>query len=286
MLKYFSLAITALIAALMVTGPINKCHAYVISGSHILDLMVQNIGSTESLLVSQKVCLFETGHETDVAEYEEIVKYSFPERFRSDIETEQGIKIHIFSDDRYLTIINGNITSRAESLSTLYKDILLFRNRILLENRLAVLGVDTSVSSLGRYNGRISYIVGAKYPDESVPQVWFDQKTFRPFRYVLPYVNNPDNADYMEIVYLDWKKFDKTWYPERIEIYQGNTILQTIEMQSIEVNPILKEALFDIDKAELLHTKIPEETKKIKGQQDDLNNVRQSIEEFRKRFEQ
>ncbi|MBW1893136.1 MAG: hypothetical protein JRI91_05520 [Deltaproteobacteria bacterium] len=286
MLKYFSPAITALIAALMLTGPINKCHAYVISGSHILDLMVQNIGTTKNLLVSQKVCLFETGHETDVAEYEEIVKYSFPEHFRSDIETKHGIKIHIFSADRYLTIINGNITSRAESLFTLYKDILLFRNRILLENRLAVLGVDTSVSSLGRYNGRISYIVGAKYPDESFPQVWFDHKTFRPFRYILPYVNNPENADYMEIIYLGWKKFDRIWYPERIEIYQGNTILQTIEMQSIEVNPILKEDIFDIDKAELLYTKIPEETKKTQEQQDDLNNVRQSIEEFRKRFEQ
>lgn len=295
MLKYFSLAITILIAALMLTGPINNCHAYVIEGSHLLDLMVRNLGSAKTLLVSQKVCIFETGNETDIsqsegresgsAEYEEIVQYGIPEHFRSDIETDQGVKIHIFSVNRYLTIINDKVLSKNEPLLTRYKDVLLIRDRALLENHISILGIDTSISSLGRHNGKIYYVIGAKYPDESLPQLWLDQKDFKPSRFIFPDTDNPDNTDYIEIIYLDWKRFNKTWHPERIEIYQGGTILQTIELQSIDVDPVLKEDIFDIDKAELLYKKNAAQESKTEETLDDLHNVRQSIEEFRKRFE-
>jgi hypothetical protein len=293
--KYFSLAITILITSLMLTGPVNNCHAYVIGGSHLLDLMVRNLGSPKTLLVSQKVCIFETEDEPDISEsegegsdsasYEEIVKFSFPEHFRSDIETDQGVKIHFFSVNSYLTVINGNIISKNEPLLTRYKDVLLFRDRILLENHLSKVGIDTSVSSIGRHNGKIHYVIGAKYPDESLPQLWLDQKNFRPSRYILPDTDNLDNAGCIEIIYLDWKRVNKTWHPERIEIYQGETILQIIESQSIDVNPILTEDIFDINKAELLYKKKIELESKTEEPQDDLHNVRQSIEEFRERFE-
>jgi len=295
MLKYFSLAITILITALMLTGPVNNCHAYVIEGSHLLDLMVRNLGSAKTLLVSQKVCIFETGNEADIsqlegkepgnAEYEEIVKYGIPEHFRSDIETDQGVKIHIFSVNRNLTIINGKVLSKVEPLLTRYKDVLLIRDRALLENHLSILGIDTSISSLGRHNGKIYYVIGAKYPDESLPQLWLDQKDFKPSRFIFPDTDNPDNTDDIEIIYLGWKRFNKTWHPERIEIYQGETILQTIESQSIDVNPVLEEDIFDIDKAELLYKKNAVQESKTEEPQDDLHNVRQSIEEFRERFE-
>ena len=36
-----------------------------------------------------------------------------------------------------------------------------------MEKELPVLGVDIDVSSLGRFQDKIAYVVGARYPDES-----------------------------------------------------------------------------------------------------------------------
>lgn len=286
MLKYLSTAITLIVSTLIMSAPANECRAYVLSGSHILELMIERLRAPAALRVDQRVCLLETGPFADPAEYSETVHYKFPEYFRSDIETDQGVKIHVFAVDRSLTIINERITSRAESFVYLYKDILLFRNRELLESRLSFLGVNISVSSLGRHNGRICYIVGAKYPDESVPQVWFDQKTFRPCKYILPNTTNPDGAGYTEIRYMAWRKFNKTWYPERVEMFRDGILLQTIDVLDIDVKPELKAGFFDIDRLISLYPDIADDKADINGQQNDLNNVRQSIEEFRKRFEQ
>jgi len=295
--NYFSLAAKILIAVLMLTGPAPGSHAYVLEGPHILDLTVRSIGSARTLLVSQRVCIFNDEEAPDIpgsesetpeyVEYEEVTGYGIPDHFRSDIETAQGAKTYFFSlGHRYLTVINETITSRNEPLLSRYKDVLLIRDRDLLENHLVQRGIDTSISSLGRFNGNVHYVIGAKYPDESLPQLWVDQKTFRPSRYIIPDTDNPGIFHHVEIVYLDWKRFGRIWHPERIEIYKGGTILQTLEPENVSVNPVFEEDMFDIDKALLLYKNNVAAESNVEDTQDELNRVRQSIEEFRKRFEQ
>jgi hypothetical protein len=105
--------------------------------------------------------------------------------FRSDILSENTQKIHVVSKGRELTIIDGKIADDFQSVFDIYKDLILYRSRILLQKRLDMLGVDGSISSLGRFRGKIAYIVGAQYPDESASQVWLNKDTFRPIRWIM-----------------------------------------------------------------------------------------------------
>ena len=95
MLNYFSLVTKILIAALMLTGSVINCHAYVLDGPHILYYAVRSLGSADTLLISQKVCIYSDEEAPDISdpelqepehvEYEEITGYRIPEYFRSDI---------------------------------------------------------------------------------------------------------------------------------------------------------------------------------------------------------
>ncbi|MBU4415387.1 MAG: hypothetical protein KJ976_09835, partial [Proteobacteria bacterium] len=146
-------------------------NAYVIPGPHLLELMIEKLGRVKSLLISQKLSLYDVSPEKNIVELRETLKYNFPEEFRSDIQSENAKRIYVFSSGIALTIIDNKIVSNTETRFDCYKDVMLYRSRILLQNRLSILGVDVSVSSLGRFKDKIAYVIGAEYPDEAVSQL-------------------------------------------------------------------------------------------------------------------
>lgn len=273
-----------LLASFAVFWTASWVHAYVLSGPHLLDLMVNGMEAPKTMLVLQRR-IVHPELETDMpAEIEEILRYRIPEHFRSDSTSDQAEKTHIFAVDHSVTVVDNRIQSMTESGLEFYKDPLLFRDRLLLENRLQLLGVDTGISSLGRFNGRIAYVIGAQYPDESTPQIWLDQKTFRPFRFLVPDSFEEGFAPLLEIHYLNWQKSGRIWYPMLIEIRQEGLLIQTIRVESIEINPRFGEDLFDIES--LLESLAPEKPlSDEKKRPDDLSDVQQSIDNFKKLYE-
>jgi hypothetical protein len=129
----------------------------------------------------------------------------------------------------------------------LYKDLLFYHSREELVERLLQLGVDVSISSLGRFEEKIAFVIGAQYPDESVSQVWIDQDTFLPLRWIIKGINPAGELDTMEIRYLVWWKIGKTRYPSRIEFYQDGNLVRVNQAINFEENPTFSEELFDID---------------------------------------
>jgi len=131
------------------------CHAparaYVLPGPYILELMTQNLGKGKRLLVTQKLVLLNDSPNKNTVDLSETLKYIFPNTFRSDILSENIQRIHVLSRGRTLTVIDGKTSDEAESRYDHYKDLILFRSRELLQERLTHLGVDVKVSSLGAF---------------------------------------------------------------------------------------------------------------------------------------
>lgn len=293
--------------------------AYVLQGPHLLELMTKKLGGAKRLLVLQKLILHDNSLQSGVVKLSETLRYAFPEKFRSDIQSENAQRIYVVSSGVTLTVIDGEVASsppasperanermksgecglrwraglhalpeqerdKFERWFDRYKDILLYRCRILLQKRLLLLGVDISVSSLGRFQGKIAYVLGAQYPDESVPQVWIDKDTFLPFRWIIDGKAGESHKDFPEVRYLEWQRVGKTWYPMRIEFYQNNILMREINVDNIKVNPSFSENLFDIDHLKSIYPPaapiLPD-----RHESDGLGEVRKTIEDFKKIYE-
>ena len=168
-----------------------QIHAYVLQGPHVIELMIDKLGTAESLFVLQKLTLHRIeapGDEEqpvdfadsdpsakatedayveqdlppdkqtadqETVEFEESLRYIFSKAFRSDAKSSKSERIHIFDGEKELTIIDGNIMPATSARFNIYKDLLLYRSRQALADRLLELGVDVFVSSLGRFENKI-----------------------------------------------------------------------------------------------------------------------------------
>jgi len=276
----FFLSITVLLWFLV------PANAYVLQGPHLLELMIKNIGTTKSLFVSQKLVFYDDSFQGGSIELKETLKYIFPEKFRSDIVSKNSKRIHVVSKGRSLTVIDGKTVAGHETLFDRYKDIILYNSRSALLQRLAHLGINVSVSSLGRFQNKPVYVLGAQYPDESVSQVWLNKDTFRPFRWLINSKKaggRPDGRiDTLEVRYFRWRKISKIWYPMHIEFYQDDNLIRMIEVDEIKVAPGFSAALFDINR---LKSTYPKDTQLLQRQPGELSEVQKMIEEFKKIYE-
>ena len=262
---------------------IAQADAYVLQGPHLLELMIQNVKASGRLLISQKLILYDNNRQGGL-EFDETLKYIFPETFRSDIISESVQRIHVLSKGEALTVIDGKADTASETIYGRYKDIFLYNSRVLLEEKLFLHGVDIDVSSLGRFQGQPVYVLGAQYPDETVPQIWLTKDTFKPLRWILTGKTAENRADALEIRYLDWQQLNKMWYPLRVEYYRDDILVRAIKVQNIEMKPIFSEDLFDIDHLKSIY--LPETLKgSEQGAEKDLNEVQKTIEDFKKIYE-
>ncbi|RZB32142.1 MAG: hypothetical protein SRB1_01761 [Desulfobacteraceae bacterium Eth-SRB1] len=256
-------------------------NAYVLQGPHILELMTGKYGKAKTLLVSQRQILYNNSPETKTVELNETLRYVFPEEFRSDIRSENIQRLHVISKAQALTVIDGKIAATSESIFDHYKDIILYRSRALLEHQLYLLGIDLSITSLGRFRDKTTYVLGAQYPDESVSQLWLNKDTFRPFRLILSEKSDTDHKNSMEIKYDKWKPVENFWYPMHIEYYQNNILVRKIIVDDIKVNLDFSKDLFDIKQLQSIHLPASRDVLE-KPESEGLSEIDKTIEKFKK----
>jgi outer membrane lipoprotein-sorting protein len=278
----FSILLLPVLFVPIVTVP--PSHAYVLHGYHLLELMRREMGTARSLEVMQKLTVQENILPTETVAMQETLSYRFPVAFRSEFTSAAGEHIQIFSNGRALTAVDRRIVSDTESELDHYKDIFLYNTRELLKNRLSQLGVAVDVSSVGRFQGRIAYVLGAQYPDETVPQLWLDKETFRPMRWLLKPASAGNLGEALEIRYDDWRKVSSIWYPERIEIYQGDRLLRRMQVQRTRVNPELSNRLFDVAYLKSIYP-YAAAPPPAQGESGGKNDIQRTIDRFRKLFE-
>jgi outer membrane lipoprotein-sorting protein len=252
-------------------------YAYVLPGPFLLKLMTQHLGIANRLLITQTLVLYDDNPGKSTNELSETLKFMSPETFRSDIVSENIQRIRILSNRSILTVIDGKISDEPENSYDHYKDLILFGSRESLQERLSDLGVDVKVTSLGRFQGKLAYVLGAQYPDETLPQVWLDKKTFLPFRWII----TGNETQNLEVLYLNWKKLNHTWYPMHIEFLSNGNLVREIHVQNIKVNPAFKADVFDIQKLKSLYPQeAPAESKN--ESKEEMDEVQKTIEEFKK----
>jgi hypothetical protein len=315
------LVFTSLVSILVVF--VASTHAYVLQGPHVLDLMIESLGKAKSLFVSHKIIYYQPGFGDDsephspsrqsayssdggnvsdswvrpgknfadgiigdrqTIELDGSVRYIFSQAFRSDARSNDSERIFIFSNGKTLTLIDGNSVPEAANRFDLYKDILFYHSREALVDKLWQLGVDVTISSLGRFEEKIAFVIGAQYPDESVSQVWIDKETFLPLRWIIHRVDPTGASDTLEIRYRIWWKTGKIRYPSRIEFYQDGNLVRVNQAINLEENPTFASELFDID---YLKNAFPREPVQpiVPGEPEGPSEVEKTIEEFRRIFE-
>ncbi|RZB38304.1 MAG: hypothetical protein SRB2_00052 [Desulfobacteraceae bacterium Eth-SRB2] len=281
--QYLNKSLVIFLGFALVTCLYAPTNAYVLPGPYILKLMTQNLGKAKSLLVSQTLAIHDESPQKIGVELSETLRYVFPETFRSDTLSENGNRIHVLSKGKAVTVIDGKIADESDNRYDRYKDILLFKPREMLKDKLSLLGVDVTVSSLGRFQGKPAYVLGAQYPDETTPQIWLDKDTFRPFRWIMTSKPEQSRENRLEVRYLEWQKFQKTWYPMRIEFFMAGVRVREIHVQNINVNSSFSKELFDIKHLKSLYPQAaPAEQEQ--GKKDDLNEVQKTIEDFKKLY--
>jgi len=300
---------------------VSSLNAYVLQGRHVLDLMIEKLGPAESLFVSERLIFYrmaaavnekdpaagnrplpientagddtlttqqvETNpeaQELETQEFESTLRYVFSRAFRSDVKSPSSERIHIAVGGRALTIIDNKIVPDAANRFDLYKDILLYRSREILAERLLQLGVDPSVSTLGRFEDKIAFVLGAKYPDETVNQLWVDKDTLLPLRLIIRSVYDADSSDKVEIRYLVWWKVGESSYPSKIEFYQGDDLARVSQAKKFEENAMFSEELFDIEHLESIYPQATLEPIPSRGAEEP-SEIQKTIEDFKRIFE-
>lgn len=266
-----------------IAGLYPNARAYTPSADTIFRLTAEAMGARERLFVSQKTSYFYESRPDPVI-VNETLMYQFPDRFRSEMITGSGQRIHIFSAGETLTVVNDKQTSDSGSVFERFKDALLYRTPDAMRRFAKSSGIDDSVVSLGRFEGKSAFVIGAAFPDLSRPQLWIEKNDFLPYRLILTGdVTGVNRNSPVEFRYLDWKAKKGVQYPFQLEIYENEILVISSIVQQIAVNPSFPEAVFNIrsikDKIapfqESAEDSIPES----------LDEVRKTIEEFRKRYE-
>lgn len=220
--------------------------AFVLEGPQVLELMARQQKKLDSLRVDQTLVVHSDGPDGPNAEFVETVAYRFPDRFRSDLAGQGRQRLHVVNRDASLTVSDGVLTAETETTADHYKDLLLQRDRVGLKNQLVRLGVDLSVTSFGRLEMETAFVIGARYPDLSVPQVWVEQRSFRPLRLILPAASNSRDDPALDIRFQNWRETNTVWYPWHIMFYRGDRLERELKISRVEKDPSFPTDFFDL----------------------------------------
>jgi hypothetical protein len=264
-----------------------NAYGYVPEGPQALDLMVKKLSGPDTLRVEQIVVIEDPDLSENPLELRETCTYMYPDRFRSDTWYKDTHRVLVVSGGQALTVIDDRIAGEKETRFDGYKDLLLYHFRKLLLKAMLNDHIDVGLTSLGRFDDRIVIVIGAQYPDESVSQVWLDKERFVPLRWIsCPSKGDPTPAgkDRLEFVYRNWQKWDDIWWPSRIESYHNQQLVRQISVRKVEKNVTVDEQSLSISHLKTLFTEALPET----GPEtpiSDVDEVQETIDEFKKKFE-
>ncbi len=272
------------LCVLVLLGFAAASRAYVLPAEQILDFMIKHLGSVSTLQISQKTVIYDPSLEEGMQEFDATLYYRYPDQFRYEAITPDGEEIRVVGPDGAVVVRKGQIVGQRESQFDHFKDPLLYRNAGLLHRKFSQREVDLDVVSLGRYRNKISYVIGAKYPDESLPQVWIEKNTFRPIRYILTPGNLNDSGS-EEVEYADYTPLGKNkWYPARILFYKNGRLTRMYMLEDFKINPKLSNKLFDMAHLRTLYQPMIL-TEPPPSSPSQLDEVEKTINDFSKTFE-
>jgi hypothetical protein len=234
--------------ALLAAGTPAPANAYVPVADHLLSLVAARLDSPPPSVVRQVRILPAQPPEPHSRQYRETVHLRFPGAFRSDLEADEGQRVVIEQAGLRWTIVDGVLIEQPPDLVDLALRLLVHTRPDGLAKTLAGEGVDVSVTSLGRFNDRIAFVLGARYPDESVPQLWVDNETLLPFRWLLIRPGEDGMPRRTEIRFLGWQKSGDLQYPQAMACYRDEQLISQVRVEAVTSPASVPDALFAIQR--------------------------------------
>jgi hypothetical protein len=249
--------------------------------------MVRKLAGAKTLQVDQSVMIEDPTIAGQPIEIQETLRFIFPNHFRSDMQLENTHRIFVFSQGRALTVVDGAITHDRGGRFNRYKDLFLYNSRHLLHKILSTHGVDVGVTSLGRLEDRVVFVIGAHYPDDSVSQVWVDKERFVPLRWinVIPSEEMASEPERFDFVYRNWQNVDGVWYPMQIDTFHNQKPVRQIRVTKVQANGVISGELMNIPHLETLYKQEERPPSDDGPQATDIDEVQRTLEEFRKKFD-
>lgn len=276
-------AIAAISVMLVMAAVPHRTDAYVLEGPHVMELTAKALGKIAAIQVNQKLLVYPKIPETAPAVFDETATYVMPERFRSDIVSDQIQRTHLVFADSSLTVIDGRMAVGGD-LFDRYQQLLRSRTRHRLMRTLNRLGVETAICSLGRIGESVVFVLGARYPDESVSQLAVDKETFFPVRLLLVEQGTETAGRRLEIVYRNWQKIQSGWFPFQVLFYANDRLAREIRVADLRVNPSIPSDMLDLEALKASVAASNAETPQ--GQkQEAVEEVQQVVQDFQKKFQ-
>jgi hypothetical protein len=100
-------------------------------------------------------------------------------------------------------------------------------------------GVSVAEATLGRFDGRLAYVVGGRARDAR-PLLFVDKDGFQPLRLVAA-----EGADLVDVRFLGWgSPTGGDWFPRALEAWTRDALALRFTAERAGANPRLPEALF------------------------------------------
>lgn len=241
-----ALRIAALVVAIAMTTLPLQAVAYVLEGPHILELTADALGKITALQVHQRLSIYPETAEIEPTVLDETAIYVMPQRFRSDIVSDGRHRTHLVVADSSLTVVEGRTVVDQDGFDR-YQQLLRSRTRQRLMRTLNQLGVETAISSLGRLEEKVVFVLGARYPDESRSQLAVDKQTFLPVRLLLVDHRPTGDDRRMEIVYQNWQKVQNGVFPFQVLFYLNGRLAREIQVTNLNPKPSIAPGVMDLE---------------------------------------
>ena len=171
--------------------------------------------------------------------------------WRVERRTPKGEVIEVSDGKRRVTVNEGKVGAIEPDAPSLERMLLFGGNdKDELLRALDAAGVRRDVTGLGRLDGRVAWIVGAKDGDTASPQLWIDKDRSFPLQVVDPRTKRTVRFD-------GWGDASNTsMVPARITWMKGSDVEQELKIDTAKVNPKLGADLFKPD-APVLAVPVP-----------------------------
>ena len=265
-------------------------YAYVLPAPYLLERVSTGIQpatgfeASKTLRIEKAEPDGDENHRSGRQSFDLVVSFRHPSEFRADIRGDDFEHIYVSSAGRHITLVDNVIAGRSGQWIYDFKGLFLHRSREDLTENLRAMGVRTGISSIGRLDGGIFFVVGAQYPDITVPQLWIDRERFLPVRLVVAGAPGEEEPPAAEIRFSRWSRQDGMRYPAEMTFFENGTEIQRITLGQLDTEPAFDAGRFDISELEAAAKSekqdvSPDATPEISDE------IREEIEAFRRIFE-
>jgi hypothetical protein len=181
-----------------------------------------------------------------------------PDGWRREVTFPEGVHREVRTSKKTLTEIpNAGAAPSSQSKKTRPDFIVAFlttgetldrqQGAARLEEAAKDLGVALDVVTYARFDGRVSYLIGAKSWDEDKPTIWVDKDTLLPLRVVAVKKAADGKVSTTDVRMRGWGSAEGgSWFPKSIEVWNDGVLVEVATTRTADRNVNLDAALFKL----------------------------------------